>query len=572
MATYTFSNSAGGNWGSGISWLPGGIVPGAGDTADITANFAGAAYTVAVTDAEAADTVNLGAPNAELAIEAGGTLTMTGTLNFTAGTLAVLSGGELSGATVDNTADNSVSFIDGILDNVTWLGNLDLTGVTQASLLTLTGGLTVFSDAGESAGGTINITGPGAELDIGSSMTLNGTAGGNLVINIGVSAAQSEDLAVDSSDVLTLGSLTSVNQSAAGSTVNFIDVATGGTIVNQGTMSFTSGAGSAANITVSNFTNSGTVTLVGGGTSPSNGEALTISPGTSLSDAATGVFNVSDFGVLNVEGPSGAVDFSGQANISGGSAMYFGVFGGPVTSGSGTGNVVLTGASSLEVQYDYKGLTTFGDTTSTLKLDAPGNFTGQVAGFATAPGKVTQDTIDLLNTTGVTGFAPYTGTALSGTLTVLDNSSTVAAINLVGDYRTTQFSFASDGNGGTDISIACFCRGTRILTPAGEVRWRHWRSAQGGDIVGRGEAGALDRAARLCRAVCRRQPRGAADPRRGRGARRWGAGARSVGVARARALSRRRAGAGLPAGQRREHCPGGGNRRGRIFPHRVRRA
>ena len=451
MATRTFINSAGGNWASAFSWS-GSMVPGAGDTANITSTFAGQFYTVEVTDSEAAGTVNLGASDAELVIEVGATLTMTGTLNLTAGMLAVVSGGELSGATVDNTA-NSGSFIatDGILDNVTWLGNLDLFGVAQASLLTLTGKLTVFSDASESAGGTINIAGPGAELNIGNSMTLNGNAGGNLVINMGVASAQAQFLGVNSSDVLTLGRLTSVNQSAAGSTVEFVDVTTGGTIVNQGTMLFTSGAGSGAFVTVSNFTNSGTVTLVGGGRSAFFGEALTISPGTSFSDSATGVFNVSDFGILNIEGPSGAVDFSGRANISGNSAMYFGVFGGPVTSRSGAGNVVLTGASSLEVQDDYQGLTTFGDTTSTLKLDAPGDFTGHVAGFAAAPD--THDTIDLLNTTGVTGFAPYTGTALGGTLTILNHSSTVAAINLVGDYRSTQFSFGSDGNGGTDIFI-----------------------------------------------------------------------------------------------------------------------
>ena len=147
MATRTFINSAGGNWASAFSWS-GSMVPGAGDTANITSTFAGQFYTVEVTDSEAAGTVNLGASDAELVIEVGATLTMTGTLNLTAGMLAVVSGGELSGATVDNTA-NSGSFIatDGILDNVTWLGNLDLLGVAQASLLTLTGKLTVFSDA-----------------------------------------------------------------------------------------------------------------------------------------------------------------------------------------------------------------------------------------------------------------------------------------------------------------------------------------------------------------------------------------------------------------------------------------
>ena len=104
MATRTFINSAGGNWASGFSWS-GSMVPGAGDIANITSTFVGQPYMVEVTDAEAAGTVNLGASDAELVIEAGATLTMTGTLNFTAGMLAVVSGGELSGATVDDTAE-----------------------------------------------------------------------------------------------------------------------------------------------------------------------------------------------------------------------------------------------------------------------------------------------------------------------------------------------------------------------------------------------------------------------------------------------------------------------------------
>ena len=195
----------------------------------------------------------------------GGVLTV-GSIDLTAGTLAVVAGGEITGGTtITDGSGTSTIFTDGTLDGVTWEGTLALEGVTQASLLTITTSLDVLNAAGNGPG-EIDITGPGAELDFDSSMTINGT-GGNLVINIGTSSPQAQFLSVGANDVLTFGTAVSLNQVAAGSSIDLSDVggATGGTIVNDGTMSFTSGTGSSAIINPGTFINNGKIIVVGGG-------------------------------------------------------------------------------------------------------------------------------------------------------------------------------------------------------------------------------------------------------------------------------------------------------------------
>src|ERR1019366_3689681 len=155
----------------------------------------------------------------------------------------------------------STIFTDGTLDGITWEGTLALDGVAQASLLTVTTSLNVLNAAGNGPG-VINITGPGAEMNFDSTITLNGTTT-NLLINIGTSG-QNASLSVGSTDVLTFGSLVTVSQTAAGSVAKINDVSTDGAVVNNGTLSFTAGAGAAALINLQNFTNSGVINVDGG--------------------------------------------------------------------------------------------------------------------------------------------------------------------------------------------------------------------------------------------------------------------------------------------------------------------
>ena len=45
----------------------------------------------------------------------------------------------------------------------------------------------------------------------------------------------------------------------------------------------------------------------------------------------------------------------------------------------------------------------------------------------------------------------YSGTSSGGVLTLTDNGTAIAHINLIGFYTASSFSLSSDGNGGTLI-------------------------------------------------------------------------------------------------------------------------
>ncbi len=470
MTTVTFSNSAGGNFGSGISWTTG-HHPVAGDTANITNAFLGADYSVDVTDAEAAAVINIGVANGELVVE-GGVLTV-GSIDLTSGTLAVIALGEITGGTtITDGAGTSTIFTDGTLDGVTWMGTLALEGVAQASLLTITTSLNVLNAAGNGPG-EIDITGPGAEMDFGSSMTLDGT-GGNLVINIGTSSPQAQFLSVGSDDVLTLGTAVSLNQIAAGSSIELSDVGgtTGGTIINNGTMSFTSGTGSGAIVNVANFVNNGTIINVGGGGSAFAGEDLELTPQNSFAVGATGLIQVSDFGNVHINGPNGSVDVSGTIAISGGSTVDLDTASVAVSDTSGTGVIQISTGSTAEINFDYKGAVAFLDATGTLALNQASNYTGTVEGFSSI-NAVTHDVIDLIGVDpgSVTTIVPIFTSPVGGQLNVMENTTTLASINLLGNYIGEAFTFGPDGLSisGTDVFLGCFTAGTRIMTERGEV-------------------------------------------------------------------------------------------------------
>ncbi len=473
MATVNWSNSAGGNFGTGISWTTG-HHPVAGDTGDITNAFSGVDYSVQVTDAEAAALINVGVANADLIVEAGGVLTV-GSIDLTAGTLSVISGGEITGGTtITDGSGTFTRFTDGTLDGVTWMGTLALDGVAQASLLTITTGLTVLNAAGNGPG-EIDITGPGAEMDFDGTMTLDGT-GGNLVMNIGTSSAQAQYMGIGANALLTLGTAVSVNQIAAGSTVHFIDVggATGGTLVNNGTMSFTSGTGSGAFVTASNFINNGSINVVGGGGPAFKGEDLELTPQNTFAVGSTGRVSVSDYGLVHINGPNGSVDVSGTLSVSSNATVDLDTASVAVSNKSGTGVIQVSTAGTAQIEYDYNGQVVFLDPTGTLALGNQGGaYTGTVVGMS-AINSFTHDVIDLLlvNVSNVSSVVPVFTTPVGGTLFVMDNTTTIAAINMEGNYIGQQFTFASDGlsSPGTDIFLGCYAAGSCILTDRGEVR------------------------------------------------------------------------------------------------------
>ena len=466
-STTTWTTSAGGGFGTNADWSSN-LHPVAGDTADITDTFSGANYPVDVTDAEAAALVNIGAANADLQVESAGTLT-AGSIDLTAGTLDVLSFGEINGGTITGGSGTSTDFIDGILKGVTWEGTLALTGVAQASLLTIETSLNVLDAAGTGPG-EIDITGPGAELDFDNSMTLNGT-GGNLAIDMGSTTGSSDYLGLDSGFILTLGSTVSLNQIAADSTIHLADAAgqSGGTIVNNGTITLSSGSGSGAFFNGSNFINNGHINVVGGGSSSVAGEDLELTPSNTFEVGSTGAISVNGYGLVHINGPNGSVDVSGTISVSGHGTVDLDTASVSVSDTSGTGAVLISNGGTLEINYDYDGTVIFLDSTGVVALGQQGGaYTGTIAGMSRLNAG-TVDVIDLLLTTSVTTLQPNFTSASGGVLNVMDNATTLAAINLEGNYVGQAFTFATDGIGGTDIFLACFAAGTHILTEQGEV-------------------------------------------------------------------------------------------------------
>src|SRR5262249_21911772 len=122
--------------------------------------------------------------------------------------------------------------------------------------------------------------------------------------------------------------------------------------------------------------------------------------------------------------------------------------------------------------HNVAGTVRFADGTGTLKLEAPGGYTGAIAGFQKG------DKIDLPGQ-AVTTLDPVTTTG-STTLNVVNAGTTIASLNLLGDYTGYTFGHASDGAGGTNITTACYAASARILTAEGEVPAGSLRA---GDLV-----------------------------------------------------------------------------------------
>ena len=109
----------------------------------------------------------------------------------------------------------------------------------------------------------------------------------------------------------------------------------------------------------------------------------------------------------------------------------------PVTVGAG---------AKLEIAGADSGSVTFAASTGMLKLDTPSTFSGKIFNF-TGNGTLSgSDQIDLTNI----NFSTVKDRYANGVLTVTDGTHT-DKLNLNGSYTLANFSFASDGSGGTIV-------------------------------------------------------------------------------------------------------------------------
>ena len=203
-----------------------------------------------------------------------------------------------------------------------------------------------------------------------------------------------------------------------GAGANFVNLAGLTTIGNQGELSLENGATLNVNssfiidgtlhLAGSNFTTTN-IALDAGGTVNGHGAVLGALANAGTIDASGGTLSISQ----SVTG-TGAAEIENSATLS---------FGANVSSGQ---TVTFEGAAG------------------TLALGNASGFAGTIAGFA--PGNA----IDLINTKA----SAVTYNAGADTLTVKNNGTVIATLHFSGSYTGDTFGLASDGNGGTDITVA----------------------------------------------------------------------------------------------------------------------
>ncbi len=208
--------------------------------------------------------------------------------------------------------------------------------------------------------------------------------------------------------------------------------------------------------------------------SPVFAGAVAIDPGsggtvTTLSIGGDGVGLtgvITDRGVLRFDG-TGSTRFAGTLNGDGNVSVVAGTV---AFAGSTSGpTFVLGGGTAVEAASGAFGgdpLAFAQQADSTLRIDAGLGLSSTIAGFGAG------DRIDLagFQSSSIT-FTPDSGHVLQ----VTDGAGHAIALAFAAgnDIANAVFQASSDGAGGafvTETSQApCYCRGTRILTPAGEV-------------------------------------------------------------------------------------------------------
>jgi Hint domain len=248
--------------------------------------------------------------------------------------------------------------------------------------------------------------------------------------------------------------------SGANSYLTSVGVAvTGGTVTNSGNI--TGGYGTSyggLGLVAAEYgtvTNTATGTITGGSSAGVGGFGVYAA----FQDGGTLVTNAGAItgGAGGVDGGVGVALFDGTIKNSGSiSGGYGGVTGG-IGLELGSDSVLTTsGAISGGLGGTASGYAVEFLDGSTLNVDAGAVFNGGIAGFAYG------DTIDITN------FAPSVVESDFNNSTDTLTTTGDGTLQFVGDSGKT-FLFTSDGHGGTDVTIACFRRGTRILAERGEV-------------------------------------------------------------------------------------------------------
>ncbi|MBA3810611.1 MAG: hypothetical protein H0X27_03005 [Caulobacteraceae bacterium] len=244
------------------------------------------------------------------------------------------------------------------------------------------------------AAGTL--TGGAYEVDAGSTFTL-----------------ENDDTVTTDDALIILSGVDSVIQTSLSQEVPIEATLT--TIGSAGTLKLLAGRDWTSTLAMTNF---GTLVLGGG----------TFAPGGLTNNGLISGNGVIDVAVANsgvIRATSGALDLT--------------------RSVTGSGRLKIGAGATLEVdRMAEKSLkATFKGAGGVLALGQAGKFNARIAGFA--PG----DAIDLL------GQAATSATLQAGDkLVIMNGTQTIATLRLSGDYAGDSFAVASDGHGGTTITVS----------------------------------------------------------------------------------------------------------------------
>lgn len=352
--------------------------------------------------------------------------------------------------------------------------------VTNEAAGSITTALGAGVDIGGSAGTVVNygsIAGAGESRDIGI-----GLASGGLVTNA-VSASITGlgfgiRISGGAGTVVNDGNIAGLVITPVGNIGYGVDLLGGGLVTNAATGTISSLGDIGVYITggVGTVLNAGTIVSAAGG----GHRAVFLQAGGDVTNAQTGTINSN--GVYGIQISGGAGTVSNAGTISGGSyAIRFSsgptnrlvidpgaVFAGTVDGGNTIGSTIV---STIELASAASAGTVTGFGTQFLnfgsvEFDAGADWfiSGNTSGLAsgqTISGFAPGDTIELTNIT-VTGSS-YVG----GVLTLMEQSGSVQ-LDLPGSFATADF-MVTPAAGGEDISVTCFCAGTRVQTERGEV-------------------------------------------------------------------------------------------------------
>jgi hypothetical protein len=312
---------------------------------------------------------------------------------------------------VNPTSPTAIAVANATINSLATDANVTLS-VVSTDTFTILGAPDAANPTGVSTNSGTILLGSACDLFLDGSFDNTGrlnTAGAS---DVWVNSTFENDHTVSQSGDFTLG------QSRKGTVIND----TGAVWSMHGAVDIV--AGSAAGST-STFTNMGTLTRGGAGVSDfgvamNNSGGVTVNQG--LLEFSSTVTNTNTMTAI------GGATLQLDNAVSGTGALDIG------TGAGTTGTVNLVTGADIGQTVKYLG-------SGTLDLEHAGAFAGHISGFGGS------DLIDLLSTNA--NGAHYSGSSSGGVLTLTENGTAIAHLNMIGSYTGSSFSLGSDGHSGT---------------------------------------------------------------------------------------------------------------------------